>query len=85
MGGTGSGRRAGYLSPRKARAIYAAAHGPNTTRVIARFFGVSPRTVLNIKHRRAYVAETSVPNAALDAALFNYIVERVQARGKVAA
>jgi hypothetical protein len=85
MGGTGSGRRAGCLSPLKARAIYAAAHGPNTVQAIARYFRVSPRTVLDIKHRRTYAAHTESLYVA-DEALLLYMQskKRIERNRRVA-
>ena len=75
MGGTGSGRRI-LLTPCKVRAIYAAMHGPNTLRGVARYFGSSTRTVHRIHAGLIYADVTNVSERELSEALFNYILAR---------
>jgi len=44
------------LPTRTVRAIYAAAHGPQSGRQVARYFGISVNVVSAIKNRRYYRA-----------------------------
>lgn len=64
------------LPTRTVRAIYAAAHGPQSGRAVARYFGVSVNVVSAIKSRRYYRAETECGLAACGVSLFNYIQSR---------
>lgn len=76
----------GRLSTRTVRAIYAAAHGPQTGRQVAAYFGVGVKTVSQIKHRHAYRAATECGLQDCGAVLFNYLWERkAQARRESAA
>lgn len=68
------------LPTRTVRAIYAAAHGPQSGRQVARYFGVSVNVVSAIKSRRYYRAETECGLAACGVILFNILWERKRAR-----
>jgi len=64
------------LHPRTVRAIYAAAHGPQSGRQVARYFGISVNVVSAIKNRRYYRAETERGLAECGISLFNYMQAR---------